>query len=296
MATRGSVGRFTSADAELRFRTAYAEVMALLPPPDAEHEVRTAYGTVHVYRFGDHDGVPLVLLPGRAGSTTMWRPNLPAWAAERTVYAVEVLGEPGLSVQERPLRDADDQAEWLEATLAGLGLRHAHLVGVSFGGWLAVNLAVHGCAAVASLSLIDPAVTFGRLPLRMVLASLATLPMAPEFLRTRMLSWISGGAPVEGVPEARVIAASMREYKLAVPVPAYPSDAQLRGLHVPTLALIAGRSRIHDARKALDRARALLPDGQVELWPEATHALSGEFAEQVNARVLEFVRGVESRV
>ncbi len=205
------MGRFTSAVAEARFRSVYTEVMARLPPPAGTEVIATEFGRVHVYRFGTDDGVPLVLLPGRAGSTTMWEPNIPVWAAERRVYAVEVLGEAGLSVQERPIRDADDQAAWLGATLQGLGLGRAHLVGVSFGGWLAMNLALHGSKTVASLSLIEPAYVFGRFPLKIVLASLATLPGAPEFLRDRMLSWISGGVPVKAEPAARVIASAMKE-------------------------------------------------------------------------------------
>lgn len=110
-----------------------------------------------------------------------------------------------------------------------------------------------------------------------------------------MLTWISGGVPVDDTPAARVIAASMREFELAVPLPRYPSDDQLRGLHVPTLALIGGRSQIHHPRKAYDRARALLPDGEVELWPQASHAISGELATAVSARVLQFVHSVEPR-
>jgi pimeloyl-ACP methyl ester carboxylesterase len=289
------IGRFADAAAEARFRHAYAQVMARMPEPDGVAEVATDHGRVHVYRFGTDARTPLVLLPGRSGSTTMWEPNLPAWAAERTVYAVEVLGEAGLSVQEREIRGADDQAAWLGATLRGLGLERAHLVGVSFGGWLALNLALHQPDAVASLSLVDPACVFGRFPAKIILASLATLPAAPELLRNRMLSWISGGAPVEDEPVARVIAAAMREFRPGVPPPRYPSDDALRGLHVPTLALIAGRSQIHHPRKAYERARALLPDVQAELWPDATHAITGEFAAEVNNRVLKFVSAVEER-
>ena len=110
-----------------------------------------------------------------------------------------------------------------------------------------------------------------------------------------MLSWISGGASVDDQPIARVISASIREFRMAVPPPAYPSDDALRGLHVPTLALIAGRSRIHHPRTAYERARALLPDARVELWRTASHAISGEFAEKLNERVLEFVDSVEER-
>jgi pimeloyl-ACP methyl ester carboxylesterase len=131
--------------------------------------------------------------------------------------------------------------------------------------------------------------------MKIIFASLATLPAAPAFVRNRMLSWISGGAPVEDEPIARVIAAAMREFRLGVPPPTYPSDDALRGLRVPTLALIAGRSEIHHPRKAYERAGSLLPDVQAELWPGATHAITGEFAAEVNNRVLEFVGAVEER-
>lgn len=288
------IGHFADASAEARFRDAYAAALALLPEPVAEHEVPTGFGRVCVRRFGHDERPPMVLLPGRSGSTAMWEPNLPTWAAERRVYAVDVLGEAGSSVQEQPIRNAGDQATWLAATLAGLGVERAHLVGVSFGGWLAVNLALHDAAAVASLSLIDPACVFARFRLRMLLASLAAVPAAPRWLRDRMLSWISGGAPVDDVPVARVIAAAMREYRIATPPPARPRDDALRGLRVPTLALIAGRSRIHAPHRALERAR-LLPDVEAELWADASHALSGECAGEINARVLEFLESVDGR-
>jgi len=288
------IGHFADAAAEARFRDVYAAALARLPEPVAEHEVPTGFGRVHVRRFGHDERTPLVLLPGRSGSTAMWEPNLPVWAAQRRVYAVDVLGDAGSSVQERPLRDASDQAAWLAATLAGLGLGRAHLVGASFGGWLAVNLALHDAAAVASLSLLDPACVFARFPVRMVVASLAALPASPRWVRERMLSWIADGAPVDEEPVAQVISAAMREYRIATPPPAYPRDDALRALRVPTLALIAGRSRIHHPQRALERTR-LLPDVRAELWADASHAISGECASVVNARVLGFLESVEGR-
>jgi hypothetical protein len=60
------------------------------------------------------------------------------------------------------------------------------------------------------------------------------------------------------------------------------------------LAVIAGRSVMHNPGQAIERARALLPDAQAELWPEATHAVSGQFAAEVDARVLDFVESLES--
>ncbi len=293
-APRRGVGHFTSARGHARFAAAYEEAMLAMPDPSAEHDVETDFGRVHVYRFGLEQGSPIVLLHGRHGTTAMWEPNVAALTEGHSVYSVELLGEPGRSVQTAPLRGPDDHARWLDAVLAILELEPAHLVGASIGGWLALNQALHSPARVASVSLLDPVNTLARFPPRVALAALAALPFAPRSARRRFLSWISGDAPVpEDDPVARVISVGMDEYRPAEPGPAYPADDDLRSISVPVLALVGGRSVIHDPSKAVARAMSLLPDVEAELWPAASHAISGECADQVNARVLRFVGRVD---
>ena len=77
--------------------------MAGLPAPSATLDVSTHFGTVRVYRFGPADGVPLLLLPGRTAAAPMWEANLAGLAKSRPVYATDLIGEPGLSVQTRQL-------------------------------------------------------------------------------------------------------------------------------------------------------------------------------------------------
>ena len=36
-----------------------------------------------------------------------------------------------------------------------------------------------------------------------------------------------------------------------------------------------------DAARAAARARNLLPRGQVELWPDASHAINGEYPDEI---------------
>ena len=85
--------------------------MAALPAPQQVRDIRTGYGIVRVYRFaGAHDDrSPLLLLPGRAAPTPVWADNLPGFLALRSVYTVDLLGEPGLSVQDRPLESDLDR-------------------------------------------------------------------------------------------------------------------------------------------------------------------------------------------
>ncbi|MFI6183808.1 alpha/beta fold hydrolase [Nonomuraea sp. NPDC051191] len=289
------LGHFRDASAFARYRTAYDQAMARLPEPDLIQDVATQFGTVRVHRFGAGDGVPLLLLPGRTASTPMWEANLAGLVAHRPVYAIDLLGEPGLSVQTRAFTTAADQASWLTELLDGLGLDRVHLFGVSIGGWSAFHLALNVPEKIASVSLLDPAVLFGRITWKVIVISLGSVvPFFPESWRRKLLSWISGGADAsDDEPVANLISAGMRDFTAFLPPPTYPADDTVAGLDVPVLALIAGRSIIHDPRKAARRARRLLAKGVVELWPDASHAINGEFPERVNARVLTFVDEVD---
>ncbi|MEZ4517467.1 MAG: hypothetical protein R3C44_11760 [Chloroflexota bacterium] len=57
------------------------------------------------------------------------------------MYAVDLIGEPGMSAPTRPPWDGPAFAEWLADT-DGLGLEHAMLLGISQGGWTALKFAV----------------------------------------------------------------------------------------------------------------------------------------------------------
>jgi len=284
------VGRWRSESARAHFARVYDQALAVLPPIAEIRDVPTTFGTVRVYRFDGGPGRPVMLLPGRNASTPMWAENLPGLLAHRTVYCVDLLGEPGMSVQDAPLSGADDQSRWLEEVLSGLGLDSVHLMGVSFGGWSAVNHAVRHPGRVASLALLDPVLTFAPIPLPTMLAFIPMgLPGVPGALRRRILRWISGGADVEeSEPVFVLIDAGTADFELHQPAPTLFSPAQLRGLQVPVLAIIAGRSVIHDARRAASTARKLLRHGQVEVWDGASHALTGEYPDRIAARAVRF--------
>ncbi|MEX7472060.1 alpha/beta fold hydrolase [Mycobacterium adipatum] len=290
MAVAVGVGRWRSESARAHFARVYDQALAVLPPIAEIRDVPTTFGTVRVYRFDGGPGRPVMLLPGRNASTPMWAENLPGLLAHRTVYCVDLLGEPGMSVQDAPLSGADDQSRWLEEVLSGLGLDSVHLMGVSFGGWSAVNHAVRHPGRVASLALLDPVLTFAPIPLPTMLAFIPMgLPGVPGALRRRILRWISGGADVEeSEPVFVLIDAGTADFELHQPAPTLFSPAQLRGLQVPVLAIIAGRSVIHDARRAASTARKLLQHGQVEVWDGASHALTGEYPDRIAARAVRF--------
>ncbi|RZT83404.1 pimeloyl-ACP methyl ester carboxylesterase [Pseudonocardia sediminis] len=309
------VGHFTSSDGRERFQRDYAAAMALMPAPDAVADANTPFGTVRAYRFGgavtsgagdSAGGAPLVLLPGAASPGAVWAPNLAGLAAHRTVYVLDILGGPGASMQRVPIRTTDDQARWLGAALESLDLHDVHLVGTSIGGWLATALAVRDGSRLASVSLFDPAQTLDRIPLPTVLRSVGALPFAPAALRRRFLDALGEPRGARGTsrrhgkadlddPVARVIDSAMRAWSPALPHPSYPTEAELARIGVPVLVVLAGTSVMLDAERARQRAERAIPDVRVEVWAQASHALTGEFPDAVAGAVLAQADAADAR-
>ncbi|SCL35720.1 Pimeloyl-ACP methyl ester carboxylesterase [Micromonospora nigra] len=282
------VGYFVSAQAQDRFLLAYRRAMAELPEPDRSLDIRTSYGVVRVYHFaGASPGsAPLLLLPGRAAPSPVWADNLPSLLRLRDVYTVDLLGEPGMSVQQRPIESAQDQARWLHEVVRALPVERLHLVGLSIGGWTAMNLAARRPEKIASVILLEPVLVFTDLAWQAVVRSIpASLPWLPRSWRDDFASWTANDAPVEDVPVADMIEAGMQAYVLKLPTPDRLGDEQLAGVRMPVLTLLAGKSRMHDSVAGADRARRVLPDGTVKVYPDASHAINGEHPEEIAADI-----------
>lgn len=273
------VGHFRSIEDKRRFLAAYTRAFAQLPQAERITDVRTRFGMVRVYRFASArpDEIPLLLLPGRAAPTPVWADNLPGLLARGPVYAIDLLGEPGMSIQDTPITSTSDQAAWLHDVLAQLPDAELHVVGLSIGGWTAMNLAVHEPAKIATLTLIEPVFVFANLTVEAIVRSIpASVPWVPRRFRDGFNSWTAGGAPVSHDPVADMIEAGMSTYSLALPPPGLVDAAGISALTIPTLVILAGDSPMHDAGAAAVTAKRLLRNGTVKIYPGTSHAISGE--------------------
>ena len=238
------------------------------PVPHTELTVDTPYGATHVRRCGD--GPPLVLLHGAASTSLMWQSRVADLAARFTVHAVDTLGEAGRSVQTVPMPDARSHAEWLDAVLAGLGLDSAALVGVSRGGWLALNQAVHAPARVAAVTAFDPggfAPTTWRTYRWMTVGLL--LALSPRGVRKRFADSRRYGAFVDET--ARKLVLAQLPFRPNGFVMSTFTDAELVAITVPTTVVLGGQSPLHDAVAVADRVRAVNPAIRVEVAPAVGH-------------------------
>lgn len=291
MRSPSPVGHWDGAEGQDRFMAAYEEAFEDMPPVAETFDVRTDFGIVRVYRFeGRGEDAPLVLLPGRSSASPVWADNMPSLLGIGDVYTLDLLGEPGMSVQERPISSDEDQAEWLHQTLDGLPEDEFNLVGLSIGGWSAANLALHRPEFIGTMTLIDPVFVFDDMPLGTVVRSIpAAFSWLPKSWRDGFNSYTAGGAPVEDVPVAEMIEAGMQHYKLRLPQPTRIGEDRLAELDMPVMAVIAGASVMLDPDTAVATAERTLSEGTVHLYEDASHAVSGEHPERIAADIASFL-------
>ncbi|MFE7509400.1 alpha/beta fold hydrolase [Promicromonospora sp. NPDC057488] len=289
------VGHFRTPEARQVYADAYADALGRLPEPTATHDVATSFGTVRAYAWvsaDNPDATPVVLLPGRSAAAPMWGDNLPDYIEHRTVYAFDTLGDTGLSEQTVAMRDIDDAARWVDEALAGLGLDRVHLVGHSQGGGLAAAVAVRHPERLASLTLLEPVMTLGMMPLSVVLTTIpVSLPFLPQSWRESALNRIGGVSDDEVDPDdplARMISVGSESYSSSgLPSPSVLSDADLRALPMPVYVAIASDSSLAGGEAAAEKAR-LIPDAQVKIWPDTTHSLPMQVAPALDAELETF--------
>lgn len=100
-------------------------------------------------------GAPVLLVHGLGGSHDDWRLQIPVFAASHRVIVPDLRGF-GSSERREPFT-IPQHARDMMALLSALSIERAHVVGLSMGGAVAIELALRAPAAVRSLVLANTA-------------------------------------------------------------------------------------------------------------------------------------------
>jgi pimeloyl-ACP methyl ester carboxylesterase len=253
----------------------------LWPEPPAALDVESSAGTTRVYRWAG-TGEPIVFLHGMGGTGLSWSPYVERLPG-RDLYALDTIGDVGRSEQRVVIEDASGLARWLDETLAGAGIEQAHMVGTSYGGFLALGLASRAPERVASLTLIDSG---GLAPFRLARFMLWGLPallgsLAPGPIRRRL----ARGRPLLEDPRImRMALHGQMNHPFRLPGVAPLTDDELRSITAPTLVIVAGNSAPFSPRIQAERAR-LIPDAEVHVLRGAGHEVSWTHVDHCAARL-----------
>lgn len=253
----------------------------LWPDPPATLDVDSDAGTTRVYRWPG-TGEPIVFLHGTGGTGLSWSAYIERLPG-RDLYAIDTIGDVGRSHQRAMIDDATGLARWLEQTLTGAGIQRAHMVGTSYGGFLALNLAVRAPERVAALTLIDSG---GFAPFRLGRFMLWGLPnlfgaMAPGPLR-RLLARRRPLLEDPRIMRLALHAQMNHSFKLPGPMPL--TDQELRSITAPTVVIVAGKSAPFAPDVQAERAR-MIPNAEIEVIQRARHEVSWTHIDHCVARM-----------
>ena len=268
-------------------------------PVDSETRfVDTSYGQTFVRMSGPVGAPPLVLLHGGGGNSLQWIPNIEALSQTYKIYAADNIYDLGRSIYSRTIKRSDDFMTWLDELFNALGLgNNINLMGLSYGGWLASQYALHFPDRLDKIVLLAPAGTV--LPLRWEWIMRAVLCWVPYRYFTRsFMYWLladlaqkDGTAGIILEEEVDAVVLSLRCFKPNRLInPTVLHDAELQSVTVPALYLVGENEKIYSAQKAIQRLRKVAPNIKAEVIPNAGHDLTIVQAEMVNTKVLEFLR------
>ncbi len=221
------------------------------------------------------DGPPLVCFHGAGGLRLSHAHEL--LAERHRVIAFEAPGFGNSPVNDRSASMAE-LARTMASAITALGLERFSLWGISFGGKLALELAVQEPERLEALVLAAPAaIRHGSQP----------LPPAPQILG---LLFAHPERRLDAEPLHPELDAKQRELVQRLIGP--PRDAELeaamRELHVPTLVLFGTEDRITPPELGR-HYREILPDCQFVIVYDAAHAIYDDRPEAFAAIVADFL-------
>lgn len=265
---------YKSAAGQAAIRERYREVLRDWPVPAEQRTIPTREGDTFVLVSGPEAAPPVVLLHGSGANSGTWRGDIPSWARHFRVYAVDLVGEPGGSAPSRPKLGTEAIALWLDDVLAGLGLSETAVVGMSLGGWHALDYAIRRPERVTALALLCPG-GIGKQRYGWLLEAIVPRLLGRRDLRGSAQATTGlYGAELEPILDDIVL--TFTHFKPRTERLPRFTDEQLRGLPMPVLAIVGDQDAMLDSAETARRISASVPDATVLMLPGVGHAILGQ--------------------
>ncbi|MFP2926569.1 alpha/beta fold hydrolase [Pyxidicoccus sp. 3LG] len=231
-----------------------------LTVPTESRMVKTRCGDTHVLIGGPESAPPVVLLHGALASSAHVLRELAPLLERFRVHAVDIVGQSVKSADWRPSVTNNEYGEWLTDVMDGLSLPKAHVVGVSWGGFVAIRLAAFAPERIQRLALLVPAgvvngshwdgLTKVGIPMMLYRMS-PSEPRLKAFVRHLLTTTDDDWMPYLGD--------ALRSFNMDMRVPALAKPEELQRLKAPTLVMGADADVSFPGQRLLARAPELFP-------------------------------------
>lgn len=288
---------YKSSEAKALSHQSYDKVMALWEHDFCEEWVDTEYGRTHIIISGPEDAKPIFLLPGLFADASMWYANAGALSEDYRVYAVDLLVFGGKSEPAgQMIAGISDYAAWFKSLLDHCGYESTAVAGLSYGSWLSLALAREMPEKIDAAVMLDPSETFMKMSGIMAWQGFRYFMFFPNRAKYRQFfTWMGGGfsdARSDIWIEHMIDVIELGTVGMMdVPQHRVYSPEELEMVNMPVLILAGAKPIIYkDPEAFAEAADAALPQAQVALIEDTGHSLNVEKPDEVNGRILEFLK------
>lgn len=292
---------FRSTKAKEKYLKYYEQRSQQWPVAYKDRMIKTSQGETFVRISGQDDALPLVLLPGVSATSLLWIPNVKMLADHFKVYAIDNINDFGRSMPTRVFKTPEDLMTWLDELFSVLEPGNKiNLMGLSYGGWLASQYALHAPERLNKVVLIAPVATIFDLPGEWAWRGILSAIPTKIVMKKVMINWAFKDLAAKKDKASQIIIddilndamIAMKCFKFRMPVyPTVLSDDELRRISIPTLFLVGEHEVIYSAPEAIGRLNSVAPQIKTELIPDAGHDLTIVQSALVNKIVIEFLKG-----
>jgi pimeloyl-ACP methyl ester carboxylesterase len=291
---------FKSAEAKEQWIRYQNEREKMIWPANSDSVyVNTSFGKTFVRICGQESAPPLVLLHAGRSDSLMWSASIGPFSEKYRTYAVDTIGDCGLSVNTKLLKGANDYCQWLDELFTGLHLNdNINLLGMSFGGWIAGQYALGHQDRLNKVVLLSPAgIVLPLCKQFYARAMLAALPI--KYCRNNILLWLCEDQKKQDeelfkkttLYHSDIIQQCFKSSPMTT-IPTMLSDQQLQSLKVPVLFLTGANEKVYSPTKATERLEKVAPSIQKEIISGGGHDLISVKNDLVNTKVLKFLSSI----
>lgn len=239
--------------------------------PNEKLYVNTRYGSTFIIATGEKQAPPLILLHGSAMNSIMWMSDVKVYSRYFRVYAVDIPGEPGKSDENQLPFEGAAFAEWLNDVYTALSIEKACLIGLSLGAWLATKFSICYPEKLDNLVLLCPA-GIGKQKASFLFKAIA-YGLLGEKGMDKLYKKVNGNQPIpETMLKYQKLLGKNFNYRREI-IPLF-SDGELERLKMPVALFVGEKDIMFHSVQTAKRLKSLLPHANINIIPEAGHALT----------------------
>jgi pimeloyl-ACP methyl ester carboxylesterase len=287
---------FTSQEARERYLAHYDAMQKVWPIHSENRTVHTDQGETFLRISGPAGAPPLVLIPGGQSTSLVWRRLIEPLSTRFRTYALDSMYDVGRSIPAQPIKDVAQVMAWLDGVLDALALTDGiHIMGVSFGAYVAAEYALHAPQRLRKIVWVSPV--------------MVAAPISQEFVNRLRPCAEPGREPLEAFCRWAMpsLAASHKQafddrvdeillsrecYVPTMPPVQRPvlSDDELSSMGIPALYILGEQDgATENPRAVLEHLRVVAPRIETMLIPGAGHDAIVAEPKLIADRILAFL-------